>query len=112
MPVTTQDYERVCVIGLQGDFTGDEPAMVRKLVEEALNNRQVVDFVVDLSNSGFIDSPGLETLLWMKRRSEQLFGRVKLIHLDDNCRKILEMTRLEPRFECCVDLAAALKTMR
>jgi anti-anti-sigma factor len=112
MPITSQDYERVCVVGVQGDFSGDEPGLTRRVIEDALNNRQLVDFVVDFSNTAFIDSQGLETLLWIKRRCDQLFGRVKLIHLDDNCRKILEMTRLEPRFECCSDLAAALKTMR
>ena len=36
----------------------------------------------------------------------------KLVTLDENCRKILEITRLEHRFECHGELAAALKTMR
>jgi hypothetical protein len=37
---------------------------------------------------------------------------VKLANLDENLRKILEMTRLGQRFECHADLAMALKTMR
>ena len=41
-----------------------------------------------------------------------MFGRVKLINVDGNCRKILEITRLEKKFECCADLPSALKTMR
>ena len=48
----------------------------------------------------------------MKRRCEDLFGQIKLANLDENCRKILEITRLEHRFECHGDLATALKTMR
>jgi hypothetical protein len=51
-------------------------------------------------------------LLWMKRKCEDLFGQFKLSHLDENMRKILEMTRLEHRFECHTDLTSALKTMR
>jgi anti-sigma B factor antagonist len=112
MPVANQDYEKVCVVSLQGDFAGDEPAAAQKLVQEAISQRQIVDFVLDFQGCPFIDSTGLESLLWVKRRCEELFGRVKLINLDDNVRKILEMTRLEPRFESCRDLGTALKTMR
>ena len=47
----------------------------------------------------------------MKRRCEDLFGQIKLAGLDENCRKILEMTRLEHRFECHAT-TGALNTMR
>ena len=112
MPIVNQDYEKVCVIGMQGDFSGDEPAIAQKFVQEAISQRQIVDFILDFQACPFIDSAGLEALLWVKRRCEEMFGRVKLINLDENVRKILEMTRLEPRFESCRDLATALKTMR
>ena len=68
--------------------------------------------IVEREKADFIDSEGLETLLWLKRRCEDLFGQCKLVNLDENCRKILEITRLEHRFECHDDLTAALKTMR
>ena len=41
-----------------------------------------------------------------------LFGRMKLVNLDENCKKILEITRLDHHFECQADLPTALKTMR
>ena len=110
--ITSQDYERVCVLVVAGDFVGDEAQPAHAIVDEAIAKRQIVDFVVDFAACNFIDSAGLEVLLAIKRHCEELFGRVKLIHLDEHCRKILEVTRLEPRFECCRDLASALKTMR
>jgi len=61
--------------------------------------------------AGFADSDGLETLLWLKRRCEDRLGQLKLANLDENCAKILEMTRLQHRLECPPDLASALKTM-
>jgi hypothetical protein len=67
---------------------------------------------MDFQKCGFIDSEGLEALLWMKRRSEDLFGQIKLANLDENCRKILQITRLDHRFEMHGDLVGALKTMR
>jgi anti-anti-sigma factor len=99
-------------MGIDGDLGGDNAAALRKNAEERIATKQVADFVVDLEHCSFIDSEGLEALLWLKRRCEDLFGQIKLIGLDDNCRKILEITRLEPRFECQKDLAAALKMMR
>ena len=112
MAVHSQDYEKVCVIGLRGEFMTDDSALAMAAVNDGISKRQIVDFVLDFQNCTMIDSNGLETMLAIKRKCEELFGRVKLIHLDDHCRKILEITRIEQRFECCHDLPTALKTMR
>src|SRR5688500_15621867 len=112
MPLKCEDYNNVCVVSLDGDLVGDVNAAVRKAADERIDQKQVVDFVIDFEKAGFFDSEGLETLLWLKRRSEDLFGQLKLVNLDESCKKILEITRLEPRFECHNDLASALKTMR
>jgi anti-anti-sigma factor len=112
MPIRAEEYNQVCVLSVDGDLSGDTAASVRNSSEERINNRQIVDFIVDLEKCGFIDSEGLETLLWLKRKSDDLFGQAKLVGLDENCRKILEITRLEHRFECHKDVPAALKMMR
>ena len=112
MAVRVDEYNQVAVMTVEGDLTADNAAILRKNVEERIEKRHIADFIVDLEHCGFIDSEGLETLLWLKRRSEDLFGQTKLAGIDDNCKKILEITRLEHRFECQQDLAAALKMMR
>jgi anti-anti-sigma factor len=112
MPIKCEEYNQVCVISLDGDLAGENAQAARKSVDDQIEQRQVVDFVFDFDKAGFVDSEGLETLLWVKRRCEDLFGQLKLINLDENIRKILEITRLEHRFECQPNLEAALKTMR
>ena len=112
MPIKYEEYNHVCVMTLDSDFVGTECEGLRKNVDQLIEKKQIVDFVVDFEKAGFIDSEGLETLLWLKRKAEDLFGQVKLAHLDENCRKIMEITRLEHRFECHADLTGALKTMR
>jgi anti-anti-sigma factor len=112
MAIKYEDYGNVCVVTPDQDFAGDITADLRKNAEARIEQRRIVDFVVDFEKSDFMDSEGLETLLWLKRRCEDLFGQIKLVNLDENCRKILEITRLEHRFECHQELAAALKTMR
>jgi anti-anti-sigma factor len=112
MPHKCEDYNNVCVVSLDGDLAGEANEIVRKLVDERIDHRQIVDFVLDFEKAGFFDSEGLVTLLWLKRRCEDLFGQLKLVNLDENCKKILEITRLEHRFESHPDLPSALKTMR
>ena len=111
MAIKTEDYGNVCVITLNGDFTNETTKEIKTAAEQRMEERRQADFVVDFEKVDFIDSEGLETLLWLKRRCEDLFGQIKLVNLADNCRKILEITRLEHRFECHADLAGALKTM-
>ncbi|HVT88421.1 MAG TPA: STAS domain-containing protein [Tepidisphaeraceae bacterium] len=112
MPVKCEEYNQICVMSLDGDFSNDEIDPARKAFEERIDKLHIVDFVVDCEKAGFVDSEGLELLLWMRKKSEELFGQFKLAGPDENMRKILEMTRLEHRFECHADLTAALKTMR
>ncbi len=84
----------------------------RKAAEDLIDHRQIVDFVIDLEKSSFIDSEGLEALLWIKRKCEDLFGQLKLAAADENVKKILEITRLSHCFESANDVPTALKTMR
>ncbi|MGH7180168.1 MAG: STAS domain-containing protein [Tepidisphaeraceae bacterium] len=112
MPVKCEQYSQICVMTPDGDLVAADAQQIRKSADEQIEKRQVVDFVLDLEKTGFIDSEGLESLLWLKRKCEDLFGQVKLANLDDNVRKILEVTRLEHRFECHPDLTTALKNMR
>ena len=112
MSVKCEEYNRVCVMTLDGDFAAEDIAAVRAHAEDRMENRQIVQFVLDFEKAGFIDSEGLETLLWLKRECEDRFGQLKLATIDENVKKILEITRLEHRFESHPDLPAALRTMR
>ena len=109
MAIKTEEYNSTCVIALDGEFAGVDLVAVKASVTEAIEKKQLVDFVIDFERCDFIDSEGLSTLIWVKQQAERLFGKVKLVALDENCRKIMEITRLWHRFEIHTDLAAALK---
>jgi len=111
MSVVCQEYGKVGVVTLNGDLVGDESAVVRQSVTDFMARQQLFDFILDFQGCGFVDSQGLETMLWLKSKADELFGCVKLINLDENVLKILEITRLYPKFECTQDLASALKMM-
>ena len=109
MPVKCEEYGQVCVIAAQGEFTAPEGEQVQKLVEQRMKDRRWSRFVIDFENARFISSEGLEALLAVRRRCEERQAQVCLAALDENCRKILRITRLDHRFESYPDLAGALK---
>lgn len=112
MPIQCEEYDRVAVLSVEGDFDAEQVAAAREKVRSMVDERQVVDFVADLTRCPFVSSEGLELLLWLKRRAEEMLGRVKLAGCDDNVLKILEMTRLRSRFECIAGVEAAVRQMR
>jgi anti-anti-sigma factor len=112
VPIRSEEYNQVCVIAIEGDLMGDNAASVRKTVDDHVTARHIASFVLDFEKCDFADSEGLETLLWLRHRCDELFGQCKLVALPENMKKILEITRLDHRFECQKDMTAALKMMR
>jgi anti-anti-sigma factor len=99
----------VCVIGAQGEFTRPEAEQIQQAVDQRLKDRRWQGFVIDFEQTRFISSDGLEGLLAVRRRCEERRVQLRLANLDDNCRRILQITRLDRRFESHPDLAGALK---
>jgi hypothetical protein len=51
---------------------------LRAAVEERIEQRRIVDFVVDFEKADFMDSEGLETLIWLKRRAAAACTRPRM----------------------------------
>ena len=69
------------------------------------------DFVLDLESLDFIDSRGLETLLWLQDKCNEMLGQVRLAGCPDHIYKVLEVTRLNTRFECHPDVDTAVTSL-
>src|SRR5687768_17867979 len=112
MAIRFDQYNTVGVVALEGDLRGDDAAAeFRSAIGDALNTAagQVSGLVVDFTAARFVDSRGLEALLWSRRRLGDGKGAVRLAGLDVDCRKIIEMTRLDDRFEIHEDVHTALR---
>jgi anti-anti-sigma factor len=109
MRVKTQDYKDVTVVELQGELDGDFTEVLQNTITEIISARKV-GIVLDMSNVGFIDSQGLEKLLWARDYCNENNCQLRLAGLDENCAKILEVTRLDKEFERYVELAEAVKS--
>lgn len=109
MRVSTQNYNTVTVIDVQGELDGDISDAVKNAVGEFVSKRQS-GIVLNMSDVGFIDSQGLELLLWIRDYCRRNKTQFRLAALDENCEKILEITRLQNEFDCHAELAEAVKS--
>ncbi len=103
-----EEYNNLSVLRPEGDLAGPEADALRR-VADAQVSRGAADLVIDFEAVPFVSGAGLEALLSVKRRCESRSGRLRLARLTDNCRKILELTRLDDTFDCHGSLPEAMK---
>lgn len=109
MKIKTQDYNDVTVVEMQGEFEGDAAEMFKNTISDIIE-RNKTNMVFDMSGIGFIDSHGLELLLWARDYCFQNRRELRLAGLDENCMRIMEITRLENEFEHYSELTQAVKS--
>ncbi len=109
MRINTQNYNDVTVIELQGELDNDVADGLKATITENVG-AQRRRLVLDMTNVNFIDGEGLELLLWIHQYCRQNRVQLKLAGLDENCVKILEITRLKDEFDCHAELAGAVKS--
>ena len=109
MKLKIQDYNDVTVVELQGDLDADVVELFQNEITDIVTNRQTV-VVLDMSVVGFIDSQGLEQLLWTRDYCNENTRELRLAGLDENCARILEITRLANEFDHYGELAEAVKS--
>lgn len=109
MKLKTQDYNDVTILELQGDLDIDAVEQLNSTVTEVIG-KSADGIVLDMRGTGFIDSAGLEQLLWARDYCDNNACQLKLAGLDENCEKILELTRLSKEFDCYAELAEAVKS--
>jgi len=109
MRIKTQDYNNVTVVELQGDLDGDFVGLFQNTITDIIVAHKA-GIVLDMSGVGFIDSQGLEKLLWSRDYCNENKAEIRLAGLDENCAKILEITRLENEFDRYAELTEAVKS--
>ena len=109
MRIRKQDYNDVTVIQLQGQLDCDTTDQLRNTITEVIATNKI-GIVLDMSDVDFIDSEGLEQLLWAKDYCDDNKAQLRLAGLDENCEQILLMTRLDSQFNRYAELAQAVKS--
>ncbi len=109
MKIKTQDYNNVSVVAVQGELDKEGVESFQNTVTGIIS-KQKTGIVVDMSEAGYIDSAGLEKLLWARDYCNENNCQLRLAGLDEHCAKILEITRLANEFDKYGELAEAVKS--
>ena len=109
MKLKTQDYNDVTVVELHGDLDADVVELFQNAITDIVTKHKI-GVVLDMSGVGFIDSQGLEQLLWTRDYCSENMRELRLAGLDENCARILEITRLANEFACYAELAEAVRS--
>ena len=109
MKIKIQDYNDVTVVELQGELDGDVAELFQNTITNIIAKHKTY-IVLDMSGVGFIDSQGLEQLLWSRDYCSENKRELRLAGLDENCMRILEITQLENEFDHYLELAEAVKS--
>ncbi|MDD5459311.1 MAG: STAS domain-containing protein [Phycisphaerae bacterium] len=109
MRIKAQDYENVTVIELQGEFDSDVVDMFQKNIMDIIS-KQKSGIVLSMTEVSFVDSAGLEQLLWARDYCNDNNCELRLAGLDENCSKIFEITRLAGEFDKYTELTEAVKS--
>ncbi|MCK5473657.1 MAG: STAS domain-containing protein [Planctomycetes bacterium] len=109
MKIKTQDYNDVTVVELQGELDSEFAEMFQNTVMNVISADKR-GIVLDMSEVSFIDSEGLEKMLWLRDYCNENNCEIRLAGLDENCEKILEITQLEKEFDNYAELTQAVKS--
>ncbi len=109
MRIKKQDHNDVTIVELQGELDHESVESLQNAITSVIAT-QKSGIVLDMKNIDFIDSAGLEQLLWARDYCEENHCQLRLVSLSENCKKVLELTRLEGQFDCYAETAEAVKS--
>ncbi len=109
MKTQTQDYGDITVVQIQGDLDIDSVEIFKADITEVIDAGRS-GIVFDMSELGFIDSAGLEILLWVRDYCDQNKSQFRLAGLSETSHKIMEVPRLDNEFDCYDELTQAVKS--
>jgi len=109
MQVITNREGSVTIIKPQGPMVLGELEELEEVLRE-MEQKWVKRIVLNMANTTFVDSAGLELLNRFRSQYGEHGLSLKMSNLNDICRKIFELTRLAGKFEMYCDTATAVKS--
>ncbi len=107
--VAARELDRIVVVDVVGRFTlNDGRTQLRDLVH-VFTSKGSKKFLINLAGVDFVDSDGLGELTRCYSIVRQAGGEMKLVHVHQKVRALLELTRLINLFEIHSEERAAVR---
>jgi anti-anti-sigma factor len=98
MAFQVQKSGDVTLVDVDGQLiVGNRQELKQRVLEELEKGER--KFVVDFSNTGYIDSSGLGVLVSLSKKIRELGGELRLSSLNEDLRTLFELTKLDTLFK-------------
>ena len=109
MKIKIQDHNDVTIVELMGDLDTESTEQLKNTISDLISKNRA-GIILEMTNIAFIDSDGLEKLLWARDYCNENTCQLRLAGLDENCSKIMNVTRLDREFDRYIELNDAVKS--
>ena len=97
----------VTVIAVEGQLiVGNRQELKQKVLDELEAGAR--KFLIDFSNTGYIDSSGLGVLVSLSKKIREQGGELRLARLNEDLRTLFELTKLDTLFHIADDRDEAM----
>jgi anti-sigma B factor antagonist len=107
MSFQTNKHDGVVVVDVDGQLiVGNRQELKQKVLDELEGGER--KFLIDFSNTGYIDSSGLGVLVSLSKKIREQGGELRLANLNEDLRTLFELTKLDTLFNIADTRDAAL----
>ncbi|MHC5022337.1 MAG: STAS domain-containing protein [Planctomycetota bacterium] len=111
MKISYEDHDAITVLTVSGELTCDQADAFRRACQDRFS-AGIRDVVLNFEHTDLVDSAGLELMLWLIDEVSCRNGQLRLVNPEDTVRRILEVTRLDKRFNIHETIESAAKSLR
>lgn len=103
----TNNGTGVTIVRIEGQLIVGNRQELKTLIQEGLD-RGERKFMIDCSQTGYIDSSGLGALVTLAKKVRELGGDLRIAGLNEDLRSLFELTKLDTLFHISPTAAEAL----
>jgi anti-sigma B factor antagonist len=109
MSFTLKKHGDVVVVQVEGQLiVGNRQELKQKVLDELDKGEH--KFLVDFSQTGYIDSSGLGVLVSLSKKIREQGGELRLADLNDDLKTLFELTKLDTLFQISDSRERALES--
>ena len=109
MAFEVTDKGGVTIIDVEGQLiVGNRQELKQKVLERLDSGER--KFLIDFTNTGYIDSSGLGVLVSLSKKIREQGGELRLANLNEDLKTLFELTKLDTLFHISNSRDEALQT--
>jgi anti-anti-sigma factor len=110
MEIYEEIKNEICLLRLKGRLDANSVKSIKRHIE-FLAKQRVIKIIMDMEQISFMDSLGLGSLVYCLRHVKQSGGDIKLASLQEQVRRLFEITNIYRMFQIFDDAETAARSL-